>query len=205
MYYDTVKTNQSFNVLIEGIVEDNNEISDYWVGSGVIISEDGYILTAKHCVEGSDYIKVTLPNREEFIITDFYLDEEYDFAIIKLPIEVTQYAVLGDSNDLSKGNIIYNIGNAGGIWRDKVTFGTVYDNHFKRIILDDLEYVFSKMKVAGGCSGGGVYRYNKLIGVVSLGGYNSCWIVPINEIKRDFTWYKNLMEVLTKPTPEKGS
>lgn len=82
------------------------------VGSGVIVSSDGYILTNNHVVENATFIKVALPDGTEKDARLVGTDPSTDLAIIKIDaLPNLQVAVLGDSNALRAGQRAIAIGN----------------------------------------------------------------------------------------------
>ncbi len=95
-------------------------------GSGIILSQDGYIVTNAHVIEGADSIKVILSNSKEVVAKIIGSDAVTDIAVLK--IEGTGYpvATLGDSNALEVGETVIAIGNPGGMeFSDTVTAGIV--------------------------------------------------------------------------------
>ncbi len=82
------------------------------VGSGSIISPEGYILTNNHVVEGAEFIKVSLKSGEEVEATLIGTDPSTDLAVIKIdPIPNLPVAELGDSDSLKVGQKAIAIGN----------------------------------------------------------------------------------------------
>jgi len=80
------------------------------LGSGVIISSDGYILTNNHVVQNAEIIEVTLSNEqtvEGFVIASA---REYDLALLKIEGDNLPFAVLGDSDSLQVGEWVIAIG-----------------------------------------------------------------------------------------------
>ncbi|MDD5262682.1 MAG: DegQ family serine endoprotease [Methylacidiphilales bacterium] len=96
------------------------------LGSGVIISKDGYILTNNHVVEGVDEILVDLPIAKdgEYKATVIGTDPKTDLAILKIDAKDLPAATLGDSSKLEVGDIVLAIGNPFGIGQT-VTMGIV--------------------------------------------------------------------------------
>ncbi len=97
-------------------------------GSGIIISEDGYILTNKHVVpEGTQSINVVTSDGQEY--TDVEVvgrDPSNDIAFIKInDVSGLTAAQIGDSNDVAAGQQVIAIGNALGIFRNSVTSGII--------------------------------------------------------------------------------
>ncbi|MBS1579826.1 MAG: trypsin-like peptidase domain-containing protein [Bacteroidetes bacterium] len=79
-------------------------------GSGVLISEDGYIVTNNHVVEGADEINVTLPNRKSYKATVIGTDPSSDIAVIKIDGHNFPYLVYGNSDDTKVGQWVLAIG-----------------------------------------------------------------------------------------------
>jgi serine protease Do len=94
-------------------------------GSGVIISQDGYILSNNHVVEDAAEVIVTLYNQQEYKANVIGRDAKTDLAILKIePKESLPVATLGDSNDLQVGEWVLAIGNPFGL-SHTVTAGIV--------------------------------------------------------------------------------
>jgi serine protease Do len=86
------------------------------LGSGVIISPDGYILTANHVVEGADEIKVAIDDgKKEYTAKVIGTDPPTDVAILKIDAKDLHAITLGDSDQLEVGDIVLAIGNPFGL------------------------------------------------------------------------------------------
>lgn len=95
------------------------------LGSGFIISKDGYILTNNHVVEGADTIKVRLSNNKEYAGKVIGKDAKTDLALIKVEAkEILPFVILGDSDLLQVGEWVMAIGNPFGL-EHTVTVGVV--------------------------------------------------------------------------------
>ncbi|WP_416401649.1 Do family serine endopeptidase [Alicycliphilus denitrificans] len=94
------------------------------LGSGVIISPDGYILTNNHVVEGADEIEVTLTDSRRARATVIGTDPETDLAVLKVQLDKLPVIVLGDSDKLAVGDQVLAIGNPFGVGQT-VTSGIV--------------------------------------------------------------------------------
>lgn len=94
------------------------------LGSGVIVSENGYILTNNHVIEGADEIKVALDDGREFIATLVGTDPKTDVAVLKIEAEKLPVATLADSDQLRVGDIAFALGNPLGVGQT-VTMGIV--------------------------------------------------------------------------------
>jgi serine protease Do len=95
------------------------------LGSGVIISPDGYILTANHVVDGADEIEVAIAdNKKEFTARLVGADPPTDVAVLKIDAMDLPAITLGDSDQLEVGDIVLAIGNPYRIGQT-VTMGIV--------------------------------------------------------------------------------
>ncbi len=96
------------------------------LGSGIIVSPDGYILTANHVVEGADSVKVSLSSGEkEFDAKVVGTDPPTDVAVLKITHKTPLPAIaLGDSDKLEVGDIVLAVGNPFGVG-ETMTMGIV--------------------------------------------------------------------------------
>ncbi len=104
-----------------------NGVSQMGIGSGVIISESGYILTNEH-VSGAKYgsCYVTMEDGKKYNAKVIWSDSNLDLAIIKINMKCVNYAKLGDSDNLRVGESVYAIGNPIGFeFQKTVTSGIV--------------------------------------------------------------------------------
>lgn len=161
-------------------------------GSGVILSEDGYILTCYHVVEDATSIAVALRSGETYQATMVGGDAEKDLAVIKIEAENLKPAVLGDSAELVVGSPVVAIGNPLGQLGGTVTSG--YISALSREVTIG-EYSYSLLQtdaaINGGNSGGGLFNANgELIGLVNakaedIGVEGLGFAIPIDDIKQD--------------------
>lgn len=86
------------------------------LGSGVMISPDGYIITNQHVVEGADEIIITLPGGKEYNGEIIGEDRTTDVAILKIDGQGLPHAELGDSDDLIIGEWVIALGNPFGLF-----------------------------------------------------------------------------------------
>lgn len=80
-------------------------------GSGVIISNDGYIVTNNHVVEGADELTVTLNDNREYSARIIGTDKTTDLALIKVSAKDLPTLPIGDSNNLKVGEWVLAVGN----------------------------------------------------------------------------------------------
>ncbi|MEQ9122965.1 MAG: trypsin-like peptidase domain-containing protein, partial [Alphaproteobacteria bacterium] len=83
------------------------------LGSGVIVSEDGVIVTNEHVIEGADEIRVVLNDRREFVAEVLQEDERSDLAVLKIDTrgEKIPTAVLAPPDSAEVGDLVLAIGN----------------------------------------------------------------------------------------------
>ncbi|MBI2264715.1 MAG: trypsin-like peptidase domain-containing protein [Armatimonadetes bacterium] len=93
-------------------------------GSGVLISEDGYILTNAHVISDTRRIRVTLPDKREFKGASVGTDAVTDLAVIKINGKNLPYATLGDAGELEIGDWVAAVGNPFG-FMNTVTVGVL--------------------------------------------------------------------------------
>jgi S1-C subfamily serine protease len=96
------------------------------LGSGVIISPDGYILTANHVVDGADEIKVSIAddNKKEYTAKVIGTDPQTDVAVLKIDATNLPAITFADSDQLEIGDVVLAIGNPFGLGQS-VTMGII--------------------------------------------------------------------------------
>ena len=94
------------------------------LGSGVILTPDGTILTNNHVVEGATDIKVSLSDKREFQAKVIGTDSQTDIAVLKIDATNLPTVPLGDSNQLQVGDLIFAIGDPFGVG-ETATMGIV--------------------------------------------------------------------------------
>ena len=94
------------------------------LGSGVIVSPDGYILTNNHVVEGADQIAVTLSDGRQSSARVIGTDPETDLAVLHIALDKLPVIVMGNSDHAVVGDMVLAIGNPFGVGQT-VTSGIV--------------------------------------------------------------------------------
>jgi serine protease Do len=95
------------------------------VGSGVILSADGFILTNRHVVAGSTSLTVTLSDGRELPATVIRTSDTTDLALVKVAATGLTAATIGDSGSLQVGQVAIAIGSPLGTYTETVTKGIV--------------------------------------------------------------------------------
>ncbi len=108
----------------EESAESDVEMPHAGMGSGVIVSEDGYILTNNHVVENAENIEVLLSDGRRSMAQIIGTDPESDLAVVKINLPHLKAIVFGDSNQLQVGDAVLAIGNPFGVGQT-VTSGIV--------------------------------------------------------------------------------
>ena len=138
-------------------------------GSGVIITEDGYIVTNNHVVSGASKITVLLNNGETYEAALIGSDSKTDLAVVKIEASGLNAAVLGDSDQLKVGDYVVAIGNPLGTLGGTVTDGIV--SALQRSVTidgEDMTLLQTNAAINPGNSGGGLFdQYGQLIAVVN--------------------------------------
>ncbi|MCE9683257.1 Do family serine endopeptidase [Halomonas alkalisoli] len=94
------------------------------LGSGVIVSEDGYVLTNHHVIDGADEIQVALRDGRETLAEVIGTDPESDLAVLRINLEDLPVIILYDTEDVAIGDIAMAIGNPFGVGQT-VTMGII--------------------------------------------------------------------------------
>lgn len=159
-------------------------------GSGVVYSEDGYILTNNHVIEGASSITVTLHDNSTYDATVVAADSQTDVAVLKINASGLTPVTLGDSDSLSVGDLAVVIGNPLGTLAGTATEGIISGLE-REITLDGkaMTLLQTSASVNPGNSGGGVFdQYGNLIGLVVAKSSGSDveglgFAIPVNTVK----------------------
>lgn len=124
------------------------------MGSGVIVSADGLILTNSHVVKDADEINVNLSDKRSFKAKVIGADPESDIAVVKIDAKGLPTATLGDSTKLRVGEIVLAVGNPFGLNRT-VTSGIVSATGRANVgIIDYEDFIQTDAAINPGNSGG---------------------------------------------------
>jgi len=124
------------------------------LGSGVIVSAEGYLLTNHHVVEGADAIEVQLADGRQASAKVVGTDPETDLALLKIDLPKLPAAVFGDSSSLAVGDTVLAIGNPFGVGQT-VTAGIVSALDRNRLGLSTFEnFIQTDAAINPGNSGG---------------------------------------------------
>ena len=137
------------------------------LGSGVIVSPDGYLLTNNHVVDGATDIKVSLSDRREFQAKVVGTDPKTDIAVLKIDATNLPALTIGDSSKVQVGDVVFAIGDPFGIG-ETATMGIVSaKNRGLGSAIEDYEdFIQTDAAINHGNSGGAlVDLHGSLVGI----------------------------------------
>ncbi len=162
------------------------------LGSGVIVTNDGYIITNNHVVDGADEVKVTVPGKEkEYKAKIIGTDPKTDIAVIKIDAKDLPAIRMGDSDTLQTGDLVFAIGNPFGVG-ESVSQGIISALGKDSVGINQYEnFIQTDAAINPGNSGGAlVDSRGVLIGINSAiitrsGASNGIgFAIPVNMVKR---------------------
>ncbi|TFW18305.1 trypsin-like peptidase domain-containing protein [Duganella callida] len=168
------------------------------LGSGVIVSGQGYILTNNHVVEAADEIEVVLADGRKAAAKLVGTDPETDLAVIKISLEKLPVIVLGQAEQAQVGDVVLAIGNPFGVGQT-VTMGIIsalgrnnlHINHFENFIQTDAAINFGNSGGALVDASGNLLGINSAIYSQSGGSVGIGFAIPVSTAK-------NVMEAIIK-------
>ena len=139
-----------------------------YLGSGVVISSDGYIVTNNHVVDGAKNVSIKMQNGDTYEATIIGQDAKTDLALLKIDADGLYYSQLVDSDELKLGEEIVAIGNAMGN-------GTSCSNGIisaidREVTIKNytMTLILTNAEINSGNSGGGLFDLNgNLVGIVN--------------------------------------
>lgn len=180
-------------ITTEGVSTDSamRQVITQGAGSGVILTEDGKIVTNNHVIDGASKITVTLRSGESYDATLIGTDAETDVALLKINATGLTPAEIGDSDSLQVGETAVAIGNPLGQLGGTVTNGIISALD-RDITLEDQTMTLLQTNAAinPGNSGGGLFNgQGQLIGVVvaKSSGENVeglGFAIPVNKVQK---------------------
>ena len=160
------------------------------LGSGVLISAQGYVLTNNHVIDGADQIQVLLPDGRHEKATVVGIDSDTDLAVLHIEAEGLPSLVIGDSARLRVGDVVLAIGNPFGVGQT-VTSGIVSATGRDHLgITAYEEFIQTDAAINPGNSGGALINtHGELIGINSAiysqsgGSQGIGFAIPVNLAK----------------------
>ena len=165
--------------------EDQNSL-----GSGVIVSTQGYILTNYHVVEAADEIQVVLPDGRKAAAKVVGTDPETDLAVIRIDLDKLPVVALGQMEQAKVGDVVLAIGNPFGVGQT-VTMGIIsalgrnnlHINHFENFIQTDAAINFGNSGGALIDTNGNLLGINSAIYSQTGGSVGIGFAIPVSTAK----------------------
>lgn len=167
-----------------------NDDDESSLGSGVIVSGEGYILTNNHVVEAADEIEVMLADGRKAAAKVVGTDPETDLAVIKIELDKLPVIVLGQAEQAQVGDVVLAIGNPFGVGQT-VTMGIIsalgrnnlHINHFENFIQTDAAINFGNSGGALVDANGNLLGINSAIYSQSGGSVGIGFAIPVSTAK----------------------
>ena len=181
-------------VMVNTSVKTGNQIAGISTGSGFIISEDGYVLTNYHVVEGGDVVSIATPGGDEYDARIIGTDSTNDVALLKVEATGLPFVSLGNSEDLIVGDQVVAIGNPLGELTSTMTVG--YVSGKERDVTTDgttINMIQTDAAINSGNSGGPLFNMmGEVVGITTAkySGNSSSgasiegigFAIPINDV-----------------------
>jgi serine protease Do len=166
----------------------NEEAQPSGVGSGFVLTADGFIMTNAHVIDGADELLVTLPDKREYKARVIGSDKRTDVAVVKVEAQGLSPVKIGDVNRLRVGEWVMAIGSPFGL-DNTVTAGIVSAK--QRDTGDYLPFIQTDVAINPGNSGGPLINMRgEVVGINSQiysrsGGFQGIsFAIPIDEAVR---------------------
>jgi Do/DeqQ family serine protease len=161
------------------------------LGSGVIVSPEGYILTNNHVVEGAQEIEVTLSDSRRAIAKVIGTDPDTDLAVLRISLDRLPVIALGNSDTLQVGDKVLAIGNPFGVGQT-VTGGIVSALGRNQLGINTFEnFIQTDAAINPGNSGGALVDVNgSLLGINTAIYSRSCgnmgigFAIPVSTVRQ---------------------
>jgi Do/DeqQ family serine protease len=188
---ERITINPFFRQFFGNIPDQERESRQEGLGSGVIVTSDGYVLTNNHVVEGADELKITLADDRDFIGKVIGTDPKTDIAVLKIEGENLPTVTLADSDKLRVGDVVFAVGNPLGVGQT-VTMGIVSAKGRSKLgLLENVsgyeDFIQTDAAINMGNSGGAlVDARGRLVGINSAilspsrGNIGIGFAIPVN-------------------------
>jgi serine protease Do len=189
-FFDDPFFRRFFGEQFEGRMPAPREHREQGLGSGVIVTSDGYIVTNNHVVEGADELTVSLPDKRTFKGKVVGTDPKTDVAVIKIDALDLPVLPWGDAGQLQVGEMVLAVGNPFGL-SQTVTMGIISAiGRANMGIVDYEDFIQTDAAINPGNSGGALVNLKgELIGIntaifTQSGGYMGIGLaIPSNMAK----------------------
>jgi serine protease Do/serine protease DegQ len=188
--HEKLQANPLLRQFFGDIPDQDRESKEMGLGSGVIVSSDGYILTNNHVVADADELTVVLSDGRKFTAKVVGADPKTDIAVVKIEATGLPVITFADSDKLRVGDVVFAVGNPLGVG-ETVTMGIVSAKSRNVGILDDVggyeDFIQTDAAINMGNSGGAlVDAKGRFVGINSAivspsrGNIGIGFAVPVN-------------------------
>ena len=188
--HERVEANPLLRQFFGDIPDQDRESKEVGLGSGVIVSSDGYILTNNHVVADADELTVVTSDDRKFTAKVVGADPKTDIAVVKIEATGLPVATFADSDKLRVGDVVFAVGDPLGVG-ETVTMGIVSAKSRNVGILQDVEgyedFIQTDAAINMGNSGGAlVDAKGRFVGINSAivspsrGNIGIGFAVPVN-------------------------
>jgi serine protease Do/serine protease DegQ len=188
--HERVQANPLLKQFFGDVPDQDRESKEMGLGSGVIVSPDGYILTNNHVVADADELTVELSDGHKYTAKVVGADPKTDIAVVKIDATGLPAATFADSDKLRVGDVVFAVGNPLGVG-ETVTMGIVSAKSRNVGILDDVagyeDFIQTDASINMGNSGGAlVDAKGRFVGINSAivspsrGNIGIGFAVPVN-------------------------
>lgn len=177
---------------VVGVIgEGSANFSNTSVGSGIIMTEDGYIITNNHVIQGMTKISVITDSGDKYNAYVVGTDSRTDLAVLKVEANGMPAATFGDSDKLEQGDMAVAIGNPAGIQLQNTVTSGIISAINRDIVIEDrnMTLLQTDASINPGNSGGPlVNEYGQVIGIntvkIGISYYEGLgFAIPINTAK----------------------
>jgi Do/DeqQ family serine protease len=188
--HERVEANPLLRQFFGDIPDQDRESKEEGLGSGVIVSSDGFVLTNNHVVADADELTVVTSDGKKFTGKVVGADPKTDIAVVKIDATGLPAATFADSDKLRVGDVVFAIGDPLGVG-ETVTMGIVSAKNRNVRILDDVQgyedFIQTDAAINMGNSGGAlVDAKGRFVGINSAivspsrGNIGIGFAVPVN-------------------------
>jgi len=169
--HERIQANPLLRQFFGDIPDQDRESKEMGLGSGVIVTSNGYVLTNNHVVEGADELTVELWDGRKFPAKVVGADPKTDIAVVKIDAAGLSAVTFADSDKIRVGDVVFAVGNPLGVG-ETVTMGIVSAKSRNVHILEDVagyeDFIQTDAAINMGNSGGALLdAKGRLIGINS--------------------------------------
>ena len=169
--HERIQANPLLRQFFGDIPDQDRESKEMGLGSGVIVSSNGYILTNNHVVENADELTVELWDGHKYPAKVVGADPKTDIAVVKVDATGLSTVTFADSDKIRVGDVVFAVGNPLGVG-ETVTMGIVSAKSRNVHILEDVagyeDFIQTDAAINMGNSGGALLdAKGRLIGINS--------------------------------------